>query len=130
MNKTIFPNATELIESLVKYVQSDFKNDYLRTDFGIIDNELAAIIYLSASFKLENYALSINAHGIRHVLNQHGTVYTELSRGQLAVEIEDWLQLPHIIEYADFIADSQKSKLGNDCILFEKQIGEKRYFSI
>ena len=97
---------------------------------GVITSELADIICVSTNFKLENYTFSIDSHGIRHVLNQHGTIETKLTRGQLPIEKEDWLELPNIIQNADFIDDSQKSKLGNDCILFEKLIGEKRYFSI
>ncbi len=130
MNKTFFPNTDELIGNLVEFAQLDFINAYLRTDFGIIGKELAHEIYLYSHLKLEDYVFSIDSHGIRHVLNQPGTNETELTPGRLPVEKEDWLELPNIIQNADFIVDSQKSKLGNDCILFEKQIGEKRYFSV
>lgn len=130
MSETIFPNAFDLIENLVGYVEVDTANNYLRIDFGRVDKMLAAEIQRLTAFSVGGYLVSLDTHGIRHVLLRHGSGETETTRGQLPVRKDDWQMLPKIISTADDIRDSQKSRLGNDCIAFAKTIEGRRFFTV
>ena len=129
-NKNCFPNAIELIDALFDFVVTGAAKDYLRLDIGQVTTNLANKIKDETPFNLENYAISIDSHGIRHILIKHGTTQNESLRGQIPVQKRSLWRLPHIVESADNIEIVGRSAVGNSLILFEKNIGEYRYFTI
>ena len=129
-NKTCFPNAIELIDMIFDFVVTGAAKDYLRLDLGQITSELAEIIAETTPFNLEHYRISIDSHGIRHILNKHGTAQKENLRGQKHIQKRDLWKLPQIIDFSDKIEVIGKSAIGNDLLVFEKTIDNNRYVTI
>ena len=129
-NKSCFPNAIELIDVLFDFVVTGAAKDYLRLDIGQITADLAEKIAETTPFSLENYRISIDSHGIRHILNKHGISEKEGLRGQKPIQKRALWLLPQIIEFSDNIDVIGKSAIGNDLILFEKTMDDDVYFTI
>ncbi len=129
-NKSYFPNAIELIDMIFDFVVTGAAKDYLRLDLGQINSELAEKIAETTPLNLEHYRISIDSHGIRHILNKHGLSQKERLRGQKHIQKRDLWRLPQIIDFSDKIEVIGKSAIGNDLILFEKTIGNDCYFTI
>lgn len=130
MSKTCFPNAIELIDTLFDFVLTGAAKDYLRMDIGQISTHLAKDMNYFTQLNLENYLISIDSHGIRHLLNKHGISENEVLRGQVVVQKRTLWLLPQIIDRADKIQIAGKSAIGNDLILLEKTILDYRYYTI
>lgn len=129
-NKSCFPNAIELTDALFDFVVTGAAKDYLRLDIGKVSQSLAKTINNATQFNLENYIISIDSHGIRHIINKHGTSENEALRGQTLVQKRALWRIPQILESADNIEIVGKSAIGNALILFEKTIANQRYFTI
>jgi hypothetical protein len=128
--KSCFPNAVEIIDTLFDYVITGAASDYLRLDIGQIDTDLAENIRNNTNLELDNYFISLDSNGIRHILSKHGTVDGERLRGQIQVQKRSLWRIPQIIKAAEAIEVVGKSSLNNTLIQFEKQIGVNRYFTI
>ena len=130
MSKSAYPNAIELIDTLFDFVLTNAANDYWRIDIGQVSEDLSQIIYKATSFELLDYTISLDSYGFRHLLNQHGISFNEVQRGQVSVEKKDLRLIFQILETPDIITDSGKSRLGHNCILVEKEIRDKYYFTV
>ncbi len=130
MPKSAFPNAIELIDALFDFVVTNAANDYWRIDIGRVSQSLAQVIYEATGFEILDYTISMDSHGFRHLLNQHGSEDNEGLRGQMNVQKKDLGYIFAILETADRITNTGKSRIGHPCILVEKQIRHKYYFSV
>jgi uncharacterized protein (UPF0335 family) len=126
----IFSEAIEAIDTIFDFTLTNAANDYWRIDIGIIGSDFAAKIKENTAFDLENYTISIDTHCIRHILRQHGNENTERNRGQIPIHKKELRMLVKIINSSDVICDAGKSAIGNDCILIEKELKGKHYFSV
>jgi hypothetical protein len=130
MTKSCYPNAIELIDVLFDFVITEAAKAYLRMDIGQVSMDLADKINIQTSIQLSNFRISIDTHGIRHILYKHGNSESEALRGQLSVQKRNLWLIPHIIDFSDIIQSAGKSSLGNDVILIEKTIKDYRYCTI
>lgn len=64
----------------------------------------------------------IDTYGIKHTIKEHGSEKTELLRGQLPVNIDDFELIPEIIK-TDNVKYGGKNSLRQDVFVFEKRIG-------
>jgi hypothetical protein len=129
-SKSCFPNGIELIDAIFDFAITGAAKDYLRMDIGKVSQSLSKTICDKTQFDLENFIISVDSHGIRHIINKHGTFENEALRGQMLVQKRALWRLPQILELADKIEIVGKSAIGNDLILFEKTIANQRYFTI
>jgi phage-Barnase-EndoU-ColicinE5/D-RelE like nuclease3 len=130
MSKNAFPDAIELIDALFDFVVTNAANDYWRIDIGEVSSDLAQTIYNATRFDILGYTISMDSHGFRHLLNQHGVADSEAQRGQTNVQKKDLRRIFPILETPDLITDTGKSRIGHNCILVEKTINDKHYFSV
>jgi hypothetical protein len=130
MSKSAFPDAIELIDALFDFVVTNAANDYWRIDIGEVSTDLAQPIYNATRFDILGYTISMDSHGFRHLLNQHGVANSEAQRGQINVQKKDLRRIFPILETPDLITDTGKSRIGHNCILVEKTINDKHYFSV
>jgi phage-Barnase-EndoU-ColicinE5/D-RelE like nuclease3 len=130
MSKNAFPNAIELIDALFDFVVTTSANDFWRIDIGQVSEDLAHSIHKISGLNLLDYTISIDSSGVRHILNQHGIAENEVTRGQLSVQKKDLQFIFHILETPDLMTHTGKSRLGNPCILVEKAIKDKYYFTL
>ncbi len=70
---------------------------------------------------LKDYNISIDAYGIKHVLQGHGDKKRENSRGQQAVTGEDFELLNQIINCPDNVFFDGRDRFGRDCFQFQVQ---------
>jgi antitoxin component HigA of HigAB toxin-antitoxin module len=129
MKKTIYQNAIEQIDVLFDHVITNSASDFLRVDIGVVNTELAKEVFEQTNFSIENYEISIDSHGLRHTMNQHGSENEE-QRGQIAIEREHFHQLSKIFEQPFEISRSRRSALGNDSVAIEKVFNQLLYVTV
>jgi hypothetical protein len=121
--------TNELYE-LIKYAFEDTSNQlktielhFLESDELLFFEELLKDIKKTFKRTIDNYA-------IVHTNNKHGLKSKEISRGQIAVTIDDYLLIPIIVKYPDVIILGDKSNIGTDLIKYEKEINGICYFYV
>jgi phage-Barnase-EndoU-ColicinE5/D-RelE like nuclease3 len=65
----------------------------------------------------------IDTNGIRHTIKQHGSEYTEIKRGQLPINLDDFNHVKSILSSPDEIQYAGKNKEKKDVFIYKKQIG-------
>lgn len=118
----IFQNTIEQIDAIFDFTLINAANEHWRIDIGLIDENVSKIILENINIELENFLISLDTHGIRHILRQHGTIETEKNRGQKVIQKKELRLLIKIIQQPDVINNAGKSAIGNDCILLQKEI--------
>jgi hypothetical protein len=121
--------TNELYE-LIKYAFEDTSNQlktielhFLESDELLFFEELLKDIKKTFKRTIDNYA-------IVHTNNKHGLESKEISRGQIAVTIDDYLLIPIIVKYPDVIILGDKSNIGTNLIKYEKEINGICYFYV
>lgn len=111
-------------EDLIKFVNNVSKKDSKSKIYlGKIDTITACKIKKDTGINIENYNLSLKKDAIKHILNSHSSE-KEILRGQIPIEMEDFLKIERIILTADKIILSGKTKQGKPIIVFKKRIKE------
>jgi hypothetical protein len=129
MKKTIYQNAIEQIDVLFDHVITNAASDFLRVDIGIVNNDLAQEIFSQTNFSIENYEISIDSHGLRHIMNQHGSE-KEVLRGQVSIARKQVRLLIRVFENINRIFENPKSFLGKESIVVETIIEGLTYVSV
>ena len=120
---------TDLLE-LVEYTFSDASNK-LKT-IKLHDLESQEILFLE-NLLLEKFAgfkRTIDNYAIIHTHNKHGQANKEISRGQIAVLVSDYLLIPEIVDDPDRVLVGEKSNIGTELIIYGKQISGIDYFYV
>lgn len=120
---------SDLLE-LVEYSFADISNK-LRT-IKLHDLYEHEIIFLETllSVKLAGFKRTIDNYAIVHTHNKHGQESKEISRGQIAVLLSDYLLIPEIVREPKVISVGEKSNIGTELIIYEKEINGVRYFYV
>ena len=118
----------EEIANLIAYVrQSEIngtnKNKVLL--LGLVSKNTSLKIKEESGIDLQEYNISIDAYGIKHVLQGHGDKKRENNRGQEAVTEEDFGLLCQIINQPDNVFFDGKDKFGRDCFQFQIHLQHK-----
>jgi phage-Barnase-EndoU-ColicinE5/D-RelE like nuclease3 len=92
---------------------------------GVVSENTSLKIIEESGIDIEGYSISIDAYGIKHVLQGHGDKKRENSRGQQAVTEEDFGLLNQIINCPDNVFFDGTDKFGRDCFQFQVQKGHK-----
>ncbi len=73
---------------------------------------------------------TVDNYAIIHTQNKHGLESREISRGQIAVSIDDYLLIPIIVKSPDTVTFGEKSSIGTDLIKYEKEMNGICYFYV
>ncbi len=73
---------------------------------------------------------TVDNYAIIHTQNKHGLESKEISRGQIAVSIDDYLLIPIIVKSPDTVTFGEKSSIGTDLIKYKKEINGICYFYV
>lgn len=77
----------------------------------------------------DTYVHSIESSAIIHNQKRHGNPKSEEKRGQIAIQMDDYLQIPDIIENYDSVEVSpNKNKQGNEVLLYTKKYADGLVF--
>lgn len=93
--------------------------------FGAITADLAARIKKDTGLDVDRYNCTLRASEIRKIFADHGNEKTEAPRGQRAIEEDDIVAIPQIIQSPDEIRLSDKLFEGKPVIEFAKTINGK-----
>jgi hypothetical protein len=102
------------IRELVEYALSDIDNKNKALEIGIVNKKQSQII--KENIGLETYGCKrfLDTSAIKHILSKHGSIKTEEKRGQIAINIDDFEQIPFYISNADSIEYVGKNRLKQD----------------
>lgn len=121
-------NLTELAESINNLFDFAFNNplnELRMVDIGQIDVDLAHKIKQLTGYETQDYIVSIDSFGIKHIMNGH-SISNEILANQIGITKNDFLLLHQIIFNADVISKGLKSKKSQiETIFFEKIIQNK-----
>ena len=121
----------ESISELIEYAFNDISNQLKTFEFHYLDDEIERMMLEKLlNLNLKNFKRTIDNYAIIHTHNKHGQANKEISRGQIEVKIEDYLLIPDIVNNPDNITIGEKSNIGTELIIYEKEIEEIRYFYV
>lgn len=92
---------------------------------GTILEDISLKIEEESGIDLKDYNISIDAYGIKHVLQGHGDKRRENSRGQQAVTEKDFGILFQMINQPDIVFFDGRDRFGRDCFQFQVQKDHK-----
>ena len=121
----------ESISELIEYAFNDVSNQLKTFEFYYLDDETERIkLEKLLNLNLTNFKRTIDNYAIIHTHNKHGQANKEISRGQISVKIEDYLLIPNIVSNPDNITIGEKSNIGTELIIYEKEVQEVCYFYV
>ena len=121
----------ESISELLEYAFNDISNQLKTFEFQYLDDETEReVLERLLNVNLKNFKRTIDNYAIIHTHNKHGQENKEISRGQIAVRIEDYLFIPNIVNNSDYISAGERSNIGTALIIYEKEIEGINYFYI
>ena len=98
-----------------------------KIDLFVVPAKLAERVLLTTSIDISNHWVCIDNYGIIHTLMQHGNPISELKRGQIAIEKEDFLAIIQVLLEPDeilFVGNTKRTNL--PLLQFEKTINNKK----
>ena len=119
----------DLLE-LVEYSFSDASNKLRTIKIHYLDEWEISLLESLLSGILEGFKRTIDNYAIIHTHNKHGQEKKEISRGQVPVVMTDYLLIPEIVKVPDKISVGEKSNIGTELIIYEKEIKEIIYFYV
>ncbi|MBC7778177.1 MAG: hypothetical protein H7246_22280, partial [Phycisphaerae bacterium] len=116
------------LETLLEVTASNIENKRYYYVVGSITAPEIAFVASVAEIDVNQYQHIVDNYALQHTLRKHGNHLTETARGQFAVSPETFLFIPAII--ANFDSLSYELLKNRHTLIYEKEIGERRYFYI
>lgn len=91
---------------------------------------VAPRILAATGVDLTGYTSTLDNYAVNHTLKKHGNAAAEHSRGQIAVELEDFGLLSLITSEADAVQADGLSRYGLEQLLFSKLVGSVGYLVV
>lgn len=114
------------ISELVALAKSD-PTTYKEINFGNVPNSQAQSICAITGVEIRSAQKILSTQGIRHAFSTHGDHSQEAPRGQIGITDSDFERIPEILSEPDSVERANKSKKGDDGILFKKLFGHKLF---
>ncbi len=116
------------LEALLETTASNIENKrYFYVIGSVTVPEIAFVAFVSG-FDVSMYRHIVENYALQHTLRKQGNYITEVARGQFVVSPETFLFIPMII--ASFDSLSYELLKNRHTLIYEKEIGERRYFYI
>lgn len=110
------------IQKLVEFALSDKLNQHKELIIGKVNKRQAEAIKSVMNVDLLGKERFLDTSTIRHIIKQHGSEKTEASRGQVAINLDDFELIPEIVEKATNINYLGKNNLNQDVFEYRKKI--------
>jgi phage-Barnase-EndoU-ColicinE5/D-RelE like nuclease3 len=116
------------LSELIKYAFEDTSNQLKTIELHFL--ELDEIIFFEKLLPetKKGFKRTVDNYAIVHTHNKHGQESKEISRGQIAITMDDYLLIPIIVKNPDTITLGEKSNIGTDLVKYEKEINGICYF--
>jgi hypothetical protein len=115
---------------LIEYSFSDETNKLKTIKLCDLEKDKITLLEKLLSLTLSEFKHTVDNYAIVHTHNKHGQESKEISRGQIAVLGSDYLLIPEIITESDKVSIGEKSSIGTDLIMYEKEIDKITYFYV
>ncbi|EPE9900241.1 conserved hypothetical protein [Flavobacterium psychrophilum] len=102
------------IRELVEFALSDDLNKNISIAIGEVNKKQADVIENEIGINLVGCQRYLDTSAIKHILLRHGSAKNEEKRGQIAINIDDFENIPTYISNADSIIYLGKNKLKQD----------------
>ncbi len=99
------------IRELVDYALFDFKNNNKSLEIGFVNKKQSEIIEQKLGINLYGCKRILSTSAIKHILRAHGSIKGEEKRGQIAINIDDFENIPMYIANAYKVEYVGKNKL-------------------
>lgn len=111
-------------QHLVDFVnESKQENAFKKMYFGTIPESLAERVLNDTGIDVRGRNVALASYEVKKIFKSHGNEEKEQSRGQRAVEVEDFVYIKEVIESPDDIKLSDETYEGHPVIIFTKSIG-------
>jgi phage-Barnase-EndoU-ColicinE5/D-RelE like nuclease3 len=118
------------LSELIKYAFEDTSNQLKTIELHFLELYETLFFEELLSDTTKTFKRTVDNYAIVHTHNKHGQETKEISRGQIAVTMEDYLLIPVIVKKPDVINLGEKSNIGTDLIKYEKEIDGICYFYV
>lgn len=115
-------NKKTEIQKLVDFALSDKLNQHKELIIGKVNKKQAEVMEAETGVNLLGKERFIDTSTIRHIIKRHGSEKTEASRGQVAINLDDFDLIPEILEKATEIKYLGKNYLKQDVFEYRKKI--------
>jgi hypothetical protein len=105
------------IKALVEYALFDFKNKNKSLEIGVVNKKQSEIIKQKLGVNLYGCKRILSTSAIKHILRVHGSIKGEEKRGQIAINIDDFENIPIFIANAHKVEYAGKNKLLQDVFI-------------
>jgi hypothetical protein len=118
------------LSDLIKYAFDDTSNQLKTIELHFLESDELEFLGKVLSDIKKGFKRTIDNYAIVHTHNKHGQESKEISRGQIAITMDDYLLIPTILQNPDAIYHGEKSNIGTDLIKYEKMINGICYFYV
>jgi phage-Barnase-EndoU-ColicinE5/D-RelE like nuclease3 len=109
------------IRELVEYALFDIENKNKALEIGIVNKKQSEVIKENTGIETYGCKRFLDTSAIKHILRKHGSIKTEEKRGQIAINIDDFENIPTYIANADLIEYVGKNLLQQDVFKYTSQ---------
>lgn len=81
-------------------------------------------------FDLSDFNHDIDVSGTRHTFKEHGTEKTEIPRGQIPINDDDFNNIPEVIYNYDEVSFTGKNKTGLETITYKKRMPDNTIYYV
>ena len=119
------PSLGDAISAYVKRAP-DSGADPFRT-LGLLTSAQAKEIERLTGQPVQGFDFALDKSGIGHVMRKHSDKVAEAARGQIAIEAEDFVLIPAILEKPDAVESAGLSQTGLPALKYTKTIAGQTY---
>lgn len=110
------------IQKLVEFALSNKLNQHKEITIGKVNKKQSDFFLKTIGVNLENAERCIDTSAIRHIIKNHGSEKTEKSRGQIAINLDDFDLINEVLDTSTEISYKGKNRLKQDVFVYKKKI--------
>ena len=108
---------------------ADIKYKLQLHNIGPVETSVPRIL-AATGLELAGFAAVMDNYAVLHTVKNHSNAKTEIARGQLPIELEDFGLVPFVLAEADAVHGDGKTKLGRDAVVVSKLVGGVGYLLV
>lgn len=97
------------LSDLIKYAFDDTSNQLKTIELHFLESDELEFLEKLLSDIKKGFKRTIDNYAIVHTHNKHGQESKEISRGQIAITMDDYLLIPTILQNTDLIYHGEKT---------------------
>lgn len=117
----------ENTQQLKQFVQNALNGKELNKKmyFGKTNEKISQYVFEKTGVDISGYNCVLRASEVRKIIKDHGNEKVEMSRGQRAIQEQDFFDIPYILEYPDSVSLDSNLFEGKPVLIFQKVLNGK-----